>query len=84
MFFPSLIESFGIPLIEAQAVRLPIYTSDRDFAHAVCNENTIYFDPLNINDILQKLDKEVPLDGEEFVIESWDSILKKMRSTFNQ
>jgi len=81
LFFPSLIESFGIPLVEAQKVGLPIYTSDRDFAHAVCGENAVYFNPNSIDDVLEKITTKKPLITTPELL-NWDVILQKMLDTF--
>ncbi|WP_198266706.1 glycosyltransferase [sulfur-oxidizing endosymbiont of Gigantopelta aegis] len=45
LFFPSLTESYGLPLIEAMICGLPIVCADLDYAHCVCGEQAIYFDP---------------------------------------
>jgi glycosyltransferase involved in cell wall biosynthesis len=45
LLFPSLEESYGLPLIEAMYLGLPIVCADRDYAHALCGEGAIYFDP---------------------------------------
>lgn len=44
LIFPSLYESFGLPLIEATQAKLPIIASDLEYVHDVCNPNEI-FDP---------------------------------------
>jgi glycosyltransferase involved in cell wall biosynthesis len=44
-FMPTLLESFGIPYLEAMCFDLPILTSDLDFAHAVCGDAALFFDP---------------------------------------
>ena len=80
LFFPSLIESFGIPLVEAMEVGIPIYTSDRDFAHTVCGDYATYFDPLDVNDIFRKIKiekKMEPIVG----IPSWKDITLKLLDT---
>ena len=33
----------------------PIFTSDLDFAHDVCANNAIYFNPFDPNDIFEKI-----------------------------
>lgn len=43
--FPSLTESFGLPLAEAMAAGLPIVTSDRAWAREVCGSAAVYVDP---------------------------------------
>ena len=80
LFFPSLIESFGIPLVEAMEVGIPIYTSDRDFAHTVCGDYATYFDPLDVEDISKKIKiekKMEPIVG----IPSWKDITLKILDT---
>lgn len=45
LVFPSLEESFGLPLVEAMYLGLPILCSDRPFARNLCGDDAIYFDP---------------------------------------
>jgi glycosyltransferase involved in cell wall biosynthesis len=45
LFMPTLLETFGIPYLEAMCFDVPVLTSDLDFAHAVCGEAACYFDP---------------------------------------
>ena len=45
VFFPSLLESYGLPLIEAMVLGLPVVCSDLPYARCVCGEQAIYFDP---------------------------------------
>jgi glycosyltransferase involved in cell wall biosynthesis len=52
LIFPSLCESLGLPLVEAQMFQLPILASDRDFVHEVCPE-ALYFNPLDVNSITE-------------------------------
>jgi glycosyltransferase involved in cell wall biosynthesis len=46
LLFPSLGESFGLPLVEAAAAGLPIIASERDFVRDVCAPVQT-FDPLS-------------------------------------
>lgn len=46
LIFPSLSESFGLPLIEAQHLRLPIVASELDYVRDVCTPAQT-FDPLS-------------------------------------
>lgn len=48
LFFPSLAESFGNPLLEAAAFGLPVMAADLDYAHDVMGDAAIYFDPHNL------------------------------------
>tara|TARA_B100000900_G_C20567368_1_gene711729 strand:- start:170 stop:1222 length:1053 start_codon:yes stop_codon:yes gene_type:complete len=44
LIFPSLRESFGLPLVEANKLDLPILASELDYVYDVC-EPTVTFDP---------------------------------------
>jgi len=48
LLLPSLIESYGLPYIEAMAHDLPIVTSDLDFAHEMCGDLAQYFNPFDV------------------------------------
>jgi glycosyltransferase involved in cell wall biosynthesis len=50
LIFPSLVETFGIPLVEARARGVPILASERDFVRDVC-EPAETFDPLSARSI---------------------------------
>lgn len=45
LFFPSLLESYGLPLVEAMVLGLPVVCSDLPYARWLCEEQAIYFDP---------------------------------------
>lgn len=45
MFLPTLLECFSASYAEAMVMRKPILTSDLGFAHTVCKDAAIYFDP---------------------------------------
>lgn len=45
LFFPSLTESYGLPLVEAMMARLPILCADLPYARWMCGDEAIYFDP---------------------------------------
>jgi len=55
IFFPSRFETFGNPLIEAMAFKLPAVVPDLGYAHAVCGDSGVYFQPDDIDDAYQKL-----------------------------
>jgi glycosyltransferase involved in cell wall biosynthesis len=55
MFLPTLLECFSASYIEAMYMEKPIVTSDLGFAHTVCGDSALYFDPLNEKDICEKL-----------------------------
>lgn len=45
MVFPSVAESFGLPLVEAMVEGCPVAASDLPYAHEVLGEAGVYFDP---------------------------------------
>lgn len=55
LFLPTLLESFTASYPEAMKMRLPILTSDLDFAHSICGDAAEYFDPFNPEDIATKI-----------------------------
>lgn len=55
LIMPTLLETFGLPYLEAMAYRKLIFTSNLDFARGLIGDYGIYFDPLNVNDIVQSL-----------------------------
>ena len=55
LFLPTLLESFTASYPEAIRMGLPILTSNYSFAREICQDAALYFDPLNPNDIAQKI-----------------------------
>lgn len=55
LLMPTLLESYGLPYIEALYHSKTILTSDMDFAHDVCGEAAFYFNPEDHEDILRKI-----------------------------
>jgi glycosyltransferase involved in cell wall biosynthesis/ubiquinone/menaquinone biosynthesis C-methylase UbiE len=45
LVFPSLVESFGLPLVEAMVYSCPIVAADRPYAHSVAEDAAVYFNP---------------------------------------
>lgn len=46
-FFPSFLEFFSAAYPEAMVMQKPILTSDLDFAHDICMDAALYFDPFD-------------------------------------
>lgn len=52
LIFPSLLESYGLPLVEAMVAGLPILCSNLPYARWLCEDQAIYFDPLNPESVI--------------------------------
>lgn len=50
---PSLVESMGLPLVEAMAGRCPVVAADRPYARDVCDNAAVYFNPESTSDLVR-------------------------------
>ncbi|MGQ2982064.1 glycosyltransferase [Flavobacterium sp.] len=57
MFLPTLLECFSASYAEAMAMEKPILTSDMGFAHTICADAALYFDPVDANAIAAQIKK---------------------------
>ncbi len=55
VFLPSMLECFSALYLEGMFLGKPILTSDLSFAHAICMDAALYFDPLDPEDIAKKI-----------------------------
>lgn len=55
VFLPSLLECSTAVYPESFAAKLPLATSDLDFAHELCGRAALYFDPYSPADMAKKL-----------------------------
>ena len=51
LLMPTLLESFSGSYLEAMHFKIPILTSELDFAKEVCQDAALYFDPWDCNSI---------------------------------
>ncbi|MBR5623305.1 MAG: glycosyltransferase [Opitutales bacterium] len=90
LVFPSLLETLGIPLLEAMGHGLPILASDLDFARGNCGDAALYFNPTSeesLKDSIVKLKnspelyEELSANALRRICEtnvSWDDIAKEL------
>lgn len=55
LLMPTLLESFSGSYLEAMHFGLPILTSDLDFAHEICEDAALYFDPWDSTSIKETI-----------------------------
>ncbi len=77
LFMPTLLECFSASYLEAMFMKKPILTSDLNFAHSICGNSAMYFDPLNPQDISKKVIQLVNSKSKQlFLIEQGVSRIK--------
>lgn len=59
--FPSLVESFGFPLVEAMSNKLPVVAADTPINREICGGAAVYFSPLDSEDLARQVER-VALD----------------------
>ncbi len=93
LLFPSLDESFGLPLVEAMTIDLPILAADRPYARSLCGDTAIYFDPLDegaldmaIQELLRRISSGWRPDYAArlaLIPRDWNEVARRMIATFD-
>ena len=65
LVFPSLIESFPQPLMEAMAVGIPLLLADRPYAREIGSDVALYFNPLDSGSSLAELMRILSTDPKK-------------------
>ncbi|MFU8803430.1 MAG: glycosyltransferase family 4 protein [Bradymonadaceae bacterium] len=55
--FPSLVEGFGLPILEAMAMGIPTLVSDLEPMRTIAGDGALLFDPLDPTDIARQLSR---------------------------
>lgn len=88
LIFPSLLETAGLPLIEAMEHGLPVLASDLDFAQELCGDAACFFDPCSpdsVADAIVRIRDDSTYRGElarrsaarfEGHVRTWDEVLE--------
>jgi glycosyltransferase involved in cell wall biosynthesis len=56
LVMPSLVETVGLPMLEAAAAGTPVVAADRPYAHDVCGDAAVFFNPRDPSDLAVKLE----------------------------
>lgn len=94
LIFPSLDESFGLPLVEAMTLGLPILAAERPYARSLCGDAAIYFDPSTaasldaaIGELRRRLSAGWGPDYAErlaLIPHDWDEVARRMVALFDE
>lgn len=92
LVFPSLQESYGLPLVEAMFLGLPVLAANLPYAHALCGDGAIYFDPNDpgalvaaIQTLRARLDASWRPDWTTqlaAIPRDWDEVARRMLALF--
>lgn len=77
LIFPSIIESFGLPLVEAKAVSLPIIASELDYVRDIVSPD-ITFDPSSPISIARAVKRFLKINQNKEVIISCEEFVEKL------
>ena len=77
LIFPSLNESYGLPLIEAMKMNLFIICADLPYAKWICGNQAKYFNPNDTNSLYTAI-KEVLDDNLNNIKPNWNEPLSKI------
>lgn len=65
VIFTSLLECFSATPLEAMIMKKPLFASDRDFVRDCCGDNIIYINPIDSEDIAQKINNWFTAKSQE-------------------
>lgn len=92
LVFPTLYEGFGLPGLEAMANKAPLISSNATCLPEVYGDAAIYFDPLDIDDMADKIDQVLSDDSlrsdliqrgqEQFYKYSWEKMARETHAVY--
>ena len=82
LIYPSKVESFAIPLIEANYYKLPIIASELDFVREVCKPIET-FNPNSSLSISRAVKRSMNITEKEFVVKSSKEFVNEFIKNFN-
>ena len=92
--FASNVESFGITLVEAMAIGIPIVCSDRSSLPEILKNGGLYFDPKKVSDLVEKIEiliknadlrKKLSIESKLISHEyTWDNNVEQFNKIINK
>lgn len=82
LIFPSVLESYGLPLVEAMVMGIPVIAADLPYARMLCGDEGIYFDPESSESLVEAC-KELKARLMQGWRPDWSSSLDAMPKTWN-
>jgi len=92
LVFPSLYEGFGLPGLEAMANKAPLISSNATCLPEVYGDGAIYFDPLSVDDMVNKIDQVlsdsklradlIKRGTKQFNKYSWEKMAKETHAVY--
>jgi glycosyltransferase involved in cell wall biosynthesis len=85
LVFPSLMEGFGLPALEALRVGCPVIASDIPVFHEILGTAATYFDPCDMHSLVEKLKNppEKPKNIAKLLAKfSWQKMAKETLSVY--
>ncbi len=85
LVFPSLIETYGLPLAEARSIGSIVLAADLPYAREVLDgyKNAYYFNPEAPNQLAELMNKVIsgqinrrPIEPEPLTLSTWSSVVK--------
>lgn len=83
LFFPSTAESYGLPLVEAMTLGLPVVCSDLPYARWLCGDEALYFDPQDPRDAWRAV-TELHRRLRSGWLPEWSSALAKLPADWDE
>lgn len=90
LVFPSYFEGFGFPVLEAQAMGIPVIVSNRTSLPAIANPFSIIVDPFNISAIKKAFEYALSHIWEKYPVENpfsnrtWGAVADEMMKIFKE
>ncbi len=78
-FYPTLIEGFGLPGLEAMKAGTLVYTSNIAVLKEIYGDSVSYFDPFNVNSIVDSMNRALETNGSER-----ENVIKKAKAFTNK